>query len=277
MRILSLIAVSILCLALPGAARERSVPEGTRPSAAGNVPKLETARAQLEHADQLRRGLRGLEEEARAGARKLAIEAYQAVREHFAADAPACAEAAYRAAELLRQTGDLDAARAAFGVARARGHGTPWRVRAAMENGHLERRAKRNVEALACYEAVMADDAAGVRQRDEAALAAGRCLSDLERSDDAVRVWRRVAEGGDDPLDRVRAFDLWAQELIGRKDLEGAAGVLASCRTALEPAAAEESRLGERVRAALDSMRAHDELARAVERRERDRRTTKSG
>jgi len=61
------------------------------------------------------------------------------------------------------------------------------------------------------------------------------------------------------------------QNLVARGDLEGAAGVLERCRERLSDAAQEESRLGERVVAALASMRAQEELARAVERRERER------
>ena len=53
--------------------------------AAPPVPKLETARAQLESADELRRALRGMEEPARKDARLRAAAAYRAVREHFPA------------------------------------------------------------------------------------------------------------------------------------------------------------------------------------------------
>jgi len=264
------IVFCVLGAALPGRAAE-TPKERARTEAAPAVPKLESARAQLDHADGLRRALRGIEPAARADARRRAVEAYGAVRTHFGRDAAACAEAAYRRAELLRQDGDLDAARADFKVARERGTGTPWRVRAALELGHLERRAKRMAEALGAYEAVVADDAAAPGQRDDAALWAASILSELGRGDDAVRTWKRVGEEGDDPLDRIRAFDAWAQHLVVRGDLEGAAGVLERCRERLSDAAQEESRLGERVVAALAAMRAQEDLARAIERRERER------
>jgi tetratricopeptide (TPR) repeat protein len=233
------------------------------------APKLESARAQLDHADGLRRALRGLEDTARKDAQLRAAAAYRAVREHFPGDAGACAEAAYRGAELVRQAGELDAARAEYAVARERGAGTPWRVRAALELGHLERRAKRSAPALAAYEAVIADASASPGQRDDASLWSGRVLADDGRTEDAVRVWTRVADHGDDPLDRIRGYDYWAQELVEQTDLEGAAGVLERCRSQLAEAAQEESRLGERLRAALAGMRAIEVLARAVEKRER--------
>lgn len=236
-----------------------------------SVPKLDSARAQIEHADGLRRALRGIEEAQRQEARVRAAAAYTAVREYFPAATDVCAEAAYRSADLLRQSGDLDGARADFAFARERGAGTPWRVRAALELGHLERRAKRPAPAMAAYEAVIADAAASPGQRDDASLWSGRVLSDLGRGEDAVRVWTRVADHGDDPLDRVRAFDLWARELVTRGDLEGAAGVLERCRERLADAAQEETRLGERVLSALANMGAIEVLARAIEARERSR------
>ncbi len=245
-----------------------------RGEAVASVPKLETARAQIEHADGLRRALRGLEEEPRKEARLRAADAYGAVREHFPAATEACAEAAYRRADLLRQAGDLAGARADLAFARERGAGTPWRVRAALELGHLERRAKRPAPAMAAYEAVIADAAATPGQRDDASLWSGRVLSDLGRGEDAVRLWTRIADHGDDPLDRVRAFDLWARELVTRGDLEGAAGVLERCRERLADAAQEETRLGERVQSALANMGAIEVLARAVEARERSRAQT---
>ena len=247
------------------------VVKSPKKEASSSVPKLATARAQLDSADELRRGLRGIEEPARKEARVRAADAYRAVREHFAGDAAACAEAAFRRAELVRQSGDLESARVEYGVARERGVGTPWRVRAALELGHLERRAKRLPQALAAYEAVIADPNAAPGQRDDASLWIARVLADLGRSEDAIRTWTRVADQADDPLDRIRAHDQWAQELIARADLEGAAGVLARATEKLAEAAQEESRLGERVRAALSNMRAIEELARAVEARQRER------
>jgi len=232
--------------------------------AVSSVPKLETARAQLDFADELRRGLRSVEEPARKVARIRAADAYRAVREHFGGDAGSCAEAAFRRADLLRQSGDIESARAEYGVARERGADTPWRVRGALELGHLERRAKRLPQALSAYEAVIADAAAGPGQRDDASLWTARALADMGRSADAIRTWTRVADSADDPLDRIRAHDQWAQELIARADLEGAAGVLARANEKLAEAAQEESRLGERVRAALSNMRAIEELARAI-------------
>jgi len=267
--------IQLLCaLPLCASASSTAVSSAATPlerEAAPSVRKLESARAQLDSADELRRGLRGVDAAARTDARARAAAAYRAVREHFPSDSPECAEAAFRRADLMRLSGDVESARADFALARERGAGTPWRVRAALELGHMERRSKRLSEALSAYEAVIADPSSAPGQRDDASLWTGRVLADLGRADDALRTWTRVADQGDDPLDRIRAYDLWAQELVTRADLEGAAGVLERCREKLADAAQEESRLGERVQAALAGMRAVEELARAVEKREREK------
>lgn len=234
------------------------------PKIESSIPKLESAEAQLKHAATLKQALRGTEGEARDAARKAAIAAYRSVREFFAADAAACAEAAFRAGELLRSANDVTGAMAEFAIARDRGTGTAFRVRAVLEIAHLERRAKHNQEALSAYEWVVADESSTPRQRDEASLWAGRVYLDLSRPADARRVWQRVADAGDDPLDRVRAWDNLASALIDQGDLEGAAGTLERCREALSEVAQEESKLGERVRSALANMRCVDELAAAV-------------
>ncbi len=238
-------------------------------SVQGPLPRLDSARAELARASGLKIALRGTAGDARHAAREAAVRAYRAVREHFPDDAPACAEAAFRAGELLRAADDVAAARSEFAIARERGSGTPFRVRAMLEIGHMERRVRNHADALATYESVLAEAAAPRAARDEASLWLGRVYVELGRGADARRVWQRVADDGEDPIDRVRAFDFLAGARIADGDLDGAAGVLKQCRSALADFAAEETALGERVRAALLAMRANDELERAIAARDR--------
>jgi len=252
---------------------------GARPNARPNVapavprevPRKATAREQLEHAQGLRTALRGSEGPERERARLAAVEAFRAVRELFPTDAQACAEAAFRAGELLRSGGDAEGAQVEFRLARERAGETAWRIRALLELGHLDRRARRPQAALTSYEAVLASDVATRAQKDDASLWVGVVQTALERHDDARRAWLRVAEAGEDPLDRVRGFDHLALASISRADLEGAAGWLERCRESLADVAAEETRIGERVRSAMADMRAHDALARAIAEREKMR------
>jgi tetratricopeptide (TPR) repeat protein len=253
-----------------GTAHAAPAPGDAPPAARGSIPRMESAKAQLEHAATLKKAVTGAEGEARDRARKMAIEAYRSVREYFGGDAPACAEAAFRAGELLRAADDMPGAQSEFAIARDRGEGTSFQVRAMMEIAHIDRRAKRLEKALDGYEAVVSDESSTVRQKDDAMLWAGRVYSDLERPKDARRMWQRVADKGDDPLDRIKAWDMMASMLVDQADLEGAAGLLERCREALADVAQEESKLGERVRSALSSMRSQEELARAVEKRKGD-------
>jgi tetratricopeptide (TPR) repeat protein len=235
------------------------------------LPKLESAQAELARAAGLKLALRGTSGDARQVAREAAVRAYRVVREHYPADAPVCAEAAFRAGELLRAAEDVAGARAEFALARERGAGTPFRVRAMLELGHVERRAKNHADALAAYESVLAETDAPRRARDDASLWLGRVYMELDRSADAGRAWQRVADTGEDPLDRVRAYDYLACARVADGDLDGAAGILKSCRAALADVSAEETALGERVRSALLAMRATEELERAIAARDKQK------
>jgi tetratricopeptide (TPR) repeat protein len=268
------IAALCLLLAAPtgagGALSARaSAQDGDAPPRAleTSVPRMDTAAAQLAHARRIKRTMSERPEEDRAFWRVLAVEAYRAVRAYHPGAAAACAEASFRAGELLRAAGEADAAQEEFERARAAGAGTPFRARAALEIGHLHRRAGRSREALDLYLAVAGDGRAAAAHRDDAWLWAGRVWSDEGRVPDARRAWEGVARGGQDPLDRVLAFDWLALSWLEAGDLEAAAGVLDRCRVALSPLALEETELGERVRNALLRMRVVTSLQSAIERR----------
>lgn len=253
----------------------RAAPAAAREAPVRSLEKLGSAKDELARADRMRREMRGTSGDDRLARRKLAVEAYRSVREHFPQDLATVAEAAFRAGELLRAAGEVDAARNELQVALAKGASTPFRVRARMELGQIARRSKDPQAALEAFDAVIADAEASQRQKDDALLWSGRAYADLGRGDDARRAWQRVADGAEDPLDRVRAFDWTALAYVDSGDLEAAAGALERCRDALADVAAEETKLGERVRNALADMRAHDDLARAIA--ERDAQRAKSG
>ena len=230
------------------------------------VPRLETPTAQLAHARRLKRNLEGAQPEERIFWRKLAVEAYQAVR-LFHTDVAAAAEASFRAGELLRAGGEDERALSEFQNAELIGTGTEFRSRARLEIGHLHRKNARPREALDAYLRVTADAAGESIRRDDAWYWAGVVWRAEERLDDARSAWRRVAEHGVDPLDRVQAFDAIALSYLELGDLEAAAGVLNECLAALSERALEETSEGERVRNALLRMRVVDALQRAIARK----------
>ncbi len=231
------------------------------------VPKQADAAAQLEHAAHCRSLLRGKRGEEREAFRERAVEAYRAVHVHFPRALAQRAEASFREGELRRAGGDADEARAAFEAAAQHGAGTEFRARAWIEVGHLYRRSKRYVDALASYERVLLDEESAPTHRDRALLWRARLQARLGRGKEARASWERVARDGFDPFDRLEAFDAWALNLIAVDDLEGAAGVLGLCSELLAERLAEETRTGERLRRAHARMPSIARLEAAVEAR----------
>lgn len=231
------------------------------------VPRMDTAEAQLGHARRLKRQMAEKQGKELDFWRKLAVEAYQAVR-IFHPDARASAvEGAFRAGEILRAAGQDDGALDEFRWAVANGEGSEFRVRARLEVGHLHRRAKRWREALEAYLDAAADVSASPSRREDAWLWVGTSWKALGRREDARATWRRVAEQGTDVLARVTAYDELGRLLMEQDDLEGAAGLLDECLHALSSRALEETEEGERLRRALLRMRIVEELPRAIEAR----------
>jgi len=227
------------------------------------VPYMQDARAQLDHARRLKRALYKHPPESREFWRKLAVEAYQAVRVFHPESRAISIEASFRAGELLRAGGRDAEALQEFSWASTRRAGA-FSTRARLEIGHLHRRNEEDRKALDAYLDVAADARADAAHRDDAWIWAGQIWKRGKRIEDARRAWKRVAEGGRDPLDRIRAFDLLGVLWFEEDDLEAACGVLNQCLQSLSEAALEETRSGERVRNALLRMRLVDELPRAI-------------
>jgi tetratricopeptide (TPR) repeat protein len=240
-----------------------------RSSARGENPKLESAEAQLAHAAKLKTSLRGAKEEARESLTLDAVAAYRAVRTHWPEAREIAAEAAFRAGELLRSSGDIAGAQVEFEHVRGLELRTPFRARAGIELGHLQRRAKQFGAALEHYLAVVDDPLSEPVRRDESALWAGRVYAEVGKLDEARRHWEAVAQRAADPLQTIDAWDELALDLVDGGDLEGAAGGIARARETLSEVALEETAQGERVRNALERMRAIRRLERAVAARDK--------
>jgi tetratricopeptide (TPR) repeat protein len=231
------------------------------------VPRMESAEAQLANARRLKRQMAEKQGEELVFWRKLAVEAYQAVRVFHPGERAAAVEGAFRAGELLRAAGDDTSALEEFRWAVEHGEESEFRVRARLESGHLHRRAERWRESLQAYLDAAADPHASAARREDAWLWVGSAWKALGRPEDARLAWRRVAEQGSDTLARVTAFDELALLYLEEAELEGAAGVLDECLRALSTHALEETEEGERVRRAMLRMRIVDELPRAIARR----------
>jgi tetratricopeptide (TPR) repeat protein len=178
------------------------------------------ARALLERASELKGHLTEVRGREREALRRRVVETYRAVRERFPAQSAEIAEAAFRAGELLRSSGEVREAREEFELARAVGTGTPFRARAGLELGHLARRAELFEDALAHYRGVLGDAQSPAAQRDQASLWAGRTCVELGPAKEARELFRRAAEQALDPCDRVEAYDALASGLDRRGRLE---------------------------------------------------------
>jgi hypothetical protein len=222
------------------------------------------------HARERARALWGTRGRERWRRRTEAAEAYRAVRVYFPEARAEGAEAAFRAGELWR-AGEADGrARREFEAVLELEPDGPFAPRAALELGHIARRAGEPDDALARYTFLFADEGAPSECRAEAALCAGRVHAEMGAHELARRLWEGVADAAEqEPLLRVEAFDLLALDLIARGDLEGAAGMLDRARRELAEAARESTEHGRRVRTALAGMRAIAELGRSVEQRAR--------
>lgn len=240
------------------------------PAKAGaDTPKLESAAAQLEHASKLKTSMRGAKDDTRKALALEVVASYRAVRQYWPESGEICAEAGFRAGELLRSSGDFAAAQAEFVFVRSVSQRSSFRARAGLEIGHLERRAKQAARALDAYLAVVNDPLSEPARRDEAALWAGRIYAELGKLDEARRQWEAVAQRAEDPLQRIDAWDELALELVDGGDLEGAAGWIAKAREIMTDVALEETAQGERVRNALEHMRAIHRLERAIAARDK--------
>ncbi len=257
-------------VALPGTTAAQ---QEQQPAIQTLVARLASAEAQLAHARSLRQRMFRASSEERAMRLEGVLEALRAVRIHYPADRRAGAEACYHAGRLLSTRGREEEALRELDLGCALGRGTEWCSRGLLEIGRIHRRAGRLQPALDAFLAVSADPTAPRSDGDEAWLEVGSLWHRQGKTEDACRAWTRVAHHGNDPLDRIRAFDRLGLAWVDAGDLEAAGGVLHQCLQELSPLALEETEIGERVRRALERML----LVRALQRGVQARRDSSQG
>lgn len=180
--------------------------------------------------------------------------------------APARALAALRAALACAASKKWEEARAALqlglGLCQPR---APLRWRIELELAHLCRRSSLDEEALAAYERLGEEVLAPPEIRACACWWAARELEDGGDSRAALRRYRRLAEGAQDPFTRLRSYDRWARIYVQTDDLEAAAGVLHACALALREAMTADGEPARKLRTAFETMLSRTRLARAIE------------
>lgn len=254
-------AAALVLLAAGGALSDGS----SGPSTADKPrPAQGSAQRAFALAEQLQRAARAAPPRERRTAQRAAAEAFRAVREAPDAGAELVARATLEAAELLLAAQDSSAARAELLRATRSEVPAPWRCRAWLQLGALERRGERWPQARDAFLRAAQIDGAPAEMREDAACAAARAHFELSEFEAGRRLLRAVAEDSRDVFTSIRAYDAWAASFVRVRDLEAAAGVLELCRAATRALAFEETPRGERVRIALERMRVIGALERAV-------------
>lgn len=177
-------------------------------------------------------------------------------------------EAAFRAGELRRASGDLEPARCAFLLCRELAPGTSFAHRAAHALARLAVREGRLELALAWYDSVVTDPAVAPAPAQRWGLEQAELMLARGEIERAKRAFLRLTRDHVDALVRVGAFDGAIRCWITQSDLEAAAGVLKRAREALSAATSTATELGPAVSRALLAMPSIEHLAHAVQMRE---------
>jgi tetratricopeptide (TPR) repeat protein len=231
------------------------------PRSATSAEQLRLARAWVLRARHLRAASTAPE------ALRRALRACAVVEEAFPGEPAACAEAAFRSAQLLRAHGERERALTALAHARERGRGTPWAARAWLECASVLRRSGDRAGARTALLRATQEHVLLPRQRRAAWYALGRIHLEEGRFDEARAAWEWIAGCDGSPLDRLRAFDAIGRSWLEQGELEAAAGTLHRLRVELAPALAERTRTGARLRAAVGRLVLESTLERAIRER----------
>lgn len=200
----------------------------------------------------------------REQARRQAAALYVEVADAFPDAGALAAEALFRAGELLRANGDVADALAVLERATAVPRPGVFACRAWYEIGHIERRAGKLDAAAAAF--VLASEATGGtrRRREQALLWRARCVAESGQREAAETLLRELVRRIEDPCDRLRAYDQLVLLLVEQGRLAGAVGFFAEAKRSVTDAAQQATELGDRVRRAIEDMRALDALRVAI-------------
>lgn len=228
------------------------------------VPKQETAQAQLEWARERQAEVSGLRGEQKLAQQQLAVEGYRAVRQYFPRARAVIAEAAFRRGELLRGMEEAGAARGAFEeVLEFATAGGDWRPRALLELAHLSRREGRYHAALVDYRRARDCPGASLRYRNDGREWITRVqltLCSWEAAERAAKDWCAAAES---LVEEIMATDREIQAIIGSHHYLRAGRAIEELRERMAPYAEAPTSEGEAIATALESLRSPTILRRA--------------
>lgn len=232
--------------------------------AGGEVPKQESAAAQLVWAREAQVAVSGLRGEEKLAQQQQAVSAYRAVREYFPRARAVIAEAAFRRGELLRGMEEAGAARGAFEeVLEFAVAGTDWRPRALLELAHLSRREGRYATALVDYRRARDCPGASLRYRNDGREWITRVqitLCSWEAAERSAQAWRDAAES---LVEEIMAIDREIEAMIGGRHFVRASRAIDALRERMGEHAKAPTSEGEAIATALESLRSPTLLRRA--------------
>ncbi len=240
---------------------------GAVPPASGSAPVAakakvsDAARAAMTAARDGESQIKGAEGPARTAALQSAAMAWTKVATDFAAEPIVAAQAAFRAGEMWQRNSNFAQAETQF-LAAAKLDGQRYGQRALLEAADMQRRQKRNDEALASYAQVVTLDAASSRAQ-EARVWQGRLLQSMGRVDESIGAFRKAVDASTKPRQVMEASNYLAKALILKGDLDNAESALQHAEELVNKAIAADAAQADLLHKALDGMTARKTLQKA--------------
>ena len=256
-----------LSLAAPVVAQAGSE-AGTKPAPAeagaaksARIKTSEAGRAALNAAKEIANGARGLRGPERNRALELAAAAYDKVAADFSGEPAVAASAAFTAAELWRQQGSLAPAEKDYLLA-ASIDASRFGQRGMLGAADMQRRQKRNDEAMATYAKAASLEPGSARAHD-ARLWQARLLHTAQRLDDAITAFQSALESATPGTQTIEASNFLALAWIDKGDLDAAARAIDHAEQSVTELGEEDPVVQERLHKSLEAMSAKKALQRA--------------
>ncbi len=234
---------------------------GASKPARAKVQISEAGRAALAAAKELAGHSRGLRGSERGHALELAASAYDKVVADFAAEPAVAAVAAHAGAEAWRQQGSLPLAEKDYLLA-ASLDAPRFGQRGLLGAADMQRRQKRNDEALATYAKAAAVEPGSARAQD-ARLWQARLLQTAQRLDEAIAAFQAALESAAPGTQTIEASNFLALAWIDKHDFDAAARAIEHADQSVSEQGEDDPIVVERLHKALESMSARKALQRA--------------
>jgi tetratricopeptide (TPR) repeat protein len=190
------------------------------------------------------------------------VESYQAIVHEFPENKEICAEASFRAGEILRTLKKPDEAKKAFQKAHAVEPEGEFAARALKEIGHLHRRVKEYDQALSFYRRVMEECSEHKDCCADALTWIGKVYLKQEQYEKArTTLIGFVDRFPEFPDEAIRNIDLAAGSLLQEGNAEEARALLAKWRQHFESQLGKDDRLDKKIKKALERMKTPGRLA----------------